>query len=229
MTDVTPDPRPASSRKKRVREMTGEEKDARDDFRFGGFSIFVGDKDGMHGYVAHHAIYAQKLRGRGFRHLIWDKRNRVIVEWYLHETHHHSARGPFIPRSALPDSVWAFALELDGGDLEGYFTDWIYRNYPVGEVEEGAKPGELTATKAVSQRVALATSAPETVGIAPGPLAPSSTSSQPGEVTEGDTGQVGSDALGTSTHRSQPGIVAAKSSRVASPSATSSDKGLEAA
>lgn len=125
-------PRPVSSRKKKRREMTGAEKDARAEFKFGGFSIYVGDKDGRHGYVAHHAIYAQKLRARGFGHLVWDKRNRVIVEWYLHETH-HSANGPFIPRSALPDSVWAFALELDGGDLDGYFTDWLYRTYPVGD------------------------------------------------------------------------------------------------
>ncbi|MDD5304670.1 MAG: hypothetical protein PHS14_16370 [Elusimicrobia bacterium] len=80
------------------------------------------------GHDPHHAILAQRIRAR-FPELEWDLRNRVIVPRRVHELH-HSANGPRIPRSMLPDSVWQFALELDGGDPDGYFTNQLLETYP---------------------------------------------------------------------------------------------------
>jgi len=120
MTDCTPHPRPPSSRKKR--KLSKAETDA---------MILWKTLDVPVGCDPHHIIYAQKLRQRGHSDKLWDLRNRLVVTREEHERHH--AGFALISRERLPESVWRFALELDGGDLYGYFTEGLYRNYPLRE------------------------------------------------------------------------------------------------
>lgn len=81
------------------------------------------------GFEGHHCIYEQVLRNHGQGDKVYDLRNRLVIERRKHERHHSGAAPLF--RSELPDSVWEFAYELDGGEPEGYFVDWLYRNYGI--------------------------------------------------------------------------------------------------
>ncbi|MCK9628483.1 MAG: hypothetical protein M0R37_07820 [Bacteroidales bacterium] len=93
------------------------------------------------GCVAHHCILEQTLRKRGHSGKLWDFRNRLVLTREQHERYHAG----FAPlwRDQLPKSVWEFARELDRnldacGDLDGYFTDWLYRRYPIRQRGEAA-------------------------------------------------------------------------------------------
>jgi hypothetical protein len=88
------------------------------------------------GCVAHHCILEQKLRDRGHSDKLWDFRNRLVLTREEHERYHAG----FAPvwRDQLPASVWEFAQVLDGYNLDGYFTDWLYRRYPIRRRGEAA-------------------------------------------------------------------------------------------
>jgi hypothetical protein len=95
------------------------------------------------GCVAHHCILEQKLRDRGHSDKLWDFRNRLVLTREEHERYHAG----FAPvwRDQLPDAVWEFALELDGGP-GGYFTHWLKVHYE--EVEEGVAEGGASSGRA---------------------------------------------------------------------------------
>jgi hypothetical protein len=99
MTDVTPHPRPPSSKKRK--RLTNAEKEAREIFKKCGVPF---------GYEAHHILYQQELRKHGHSDLLWDLRNRLVVEYRKHERHHSGAEP--IKMSELSLENVQFAEEL---------------------------------------------------------------------------------------------------------------------
>lgn len=81
----------------------------------------------------HHIILSQRLRAQGFADWVYDLRNRLIIDRRTHALH-HSANGPRIPRSMLPDSVFDFAAELDSIKGTDYFMHLLLESYPDEEV-----------------------------------------------------------------------------------------------
>lgn len=69
----------------------------------------------------HHCIYAQHVRGAGGD--VWDPRNSLTLCYDCHARHHGGDR---IPLSALPDSVFEFAVELLG---TGPTYNYLRRRY----------------------------------------------------------------------------------------------------
>ncbi len=118
MTDCTPHPRPPSSRKKRTKEMTAEEKEVRRFFYRHGVPS---------GYQAHHVIYEQVLRNYALGHLIYDRRNRLVIPQERHEQH-HSANGPKIQYQELSQNNLDFAAEVG-------MEWWVEQHYPDEELE----------------------------------------------------------------------------------------------
>ena len=120
MTDVTPYPRPPSSKKRK--RLTNAEKEAQAEWKYGGFSIVVAEPGKpIRGYVAHHVLYQQELRKHGHSDLLWDLRNRLVVEHRKHERHHSGSKP--IKRSELSQDNLDFAEELG-------LTYLIERHYP---------------------------------------------------------------------------------------------------
>ena len=118
MTDVTPYPRPPSSKKRK--RLTNAEKEAREIFKKCGVPF---------GYVAHHCIHEQVLRHMGFGEYVYDLRNRLIIPQEVHEQH-HSANGPHLTRKDIPHDVLRLSILLDAKLGRDYFGDWLRRNYP---------------------------------------------------------------------------------------------------
>ena len=107
MTDVTPYPRPVSSRRRRLSKA---ETDA-----------MIAWKTGNPFMEAHHIITQQALRKRGHADLLWDTRNRLWLTRERHAQHHSCYRK--IRWSELPQEALDFAEEIG-------LTWWIEQHYP---------------------------------------------------------------------------------------------------
>jgi hypothetical protein len=83
-------------------------------------------------YDAHHPLPKGELRARGLHAHVYDARNGVFVQEWVHVAHEFGAGDAArIPREALPAAVWRFCAEMDKlGVGEEWATALVERKHP---------------------------------------------------------------------------------------------------